>query len=159
MKSTFRGLVLATAVGWAAVAHGDVSTVSVSLMGTDEDPVLTRANLIQIRQFILAGGQTSGLFNAFAEVPAYTTEKWGFYLFPDDLGNRASDPKESGFHRLVVRWLDGGRNQYRHIIFTDEHRVVIEVPHPSDDLSVGQIRRVAAEAMVEILARIEVSEN
>ena len=87
--------------------------------------------------------------------PAYQTKGYRFYLNPDSgQKNIDCDPAKSGFHNLTIRQIDGGRNQYRTVEFLDRHFIDITAHGPTDDLTIGEIRRCVVAALAEILAEI-----
>lgn len=117
------------------------------------DPILNRANLIAIKQFILKQGKTETYCNMYNNNPAYSVGKSRFYLNPDTgQRNINCDPKLSDFHTLVIRNMDWG---YRHIAFKEEHVIFIRVSWPQDELNVKTVRGRAEEALKAILEEMK----
>lgn len=115
------------------------------------DPVLNRANLIAIQQFILKQGKTQTYCNMYNNNPAYPVGKYHFYLNPDtDQGNINCDPKLSDFHTLVIQNWEGGV-QDRSIVFKDKNNIYIRVSWPQDELNVKTIRDLTKEVLKVIL--------
>ena len=131
------------------------------------DPILSRTNLIAIKQFILKQGNTQTYSNMFNNNPFFGIEGYSFYLDPDPGPNGHPqfnincDPEKTDFHTLTIRntgrnW--GGGDQYRRIRFESMHEIYIDVSWPDNDLTVGQIRdktEEAVKAILEEMKRIE----
>jgi hypothetical protein len=127
------------------------------------DPVLNRTNLIAIQKFILKQGQTETYCNMYNCNPSYSIDNYFFYLNPDTgQFNINCEPEKSGFHTLVIRNMDWGRDQYRDIEFKDEHIINITASWPNDDLDIARIREKTEEALKIIMndmKRMELANN
>jgi len=124
------------------------------------DPILNRTNLIAIQQFILKQGRKQTYSSMYSNNPFYSVDNYSFYLNPDTGQiNAYCDPEKSGFHTLVIRNMDWGRDQYRHIEFKDEHQIDIKVSWPADDLSVGRIREKTEEALRVIMDEMKLKQR
>lgn len=87
--------------------------------------------------------------------PFYGTRNYSFYLNPDSgQANINCELNKSDFNTLTIR-NPGEANQYRDIKFLDDHYIYITVSWPKNDLTVFKVRRVATEAIKEILKEIE----
>lgn len=123
--------------------------------GNDET-VLSRENLLKVKQFILQGGQRETYCNMYNDNPAYHTTNFRFYLNPDSgQQNINCDPAKSDFNNLTIRSAAGGKNQYRTIEFIDAHAIYVTADRPTDDLTVGQLRKFIEDALKEFLAQMD----
>ena len=121
-----------------------------------EEKIITRENLIRIKQFILRQGRREEYCNMYNNNPAYRTKGYGFYLNPDSgQENINCDLEKSDFNNLTIHKSGGGTNQYRSVEFLDEHYIYITVSHPTHELTVLGMRQPVEEAMKEILDDIE----
>jgi hypothetical protein len=119
-------------------------------MRSDEEKVLNRANLTVVKEFIIKGGVRATYSNMYNNNPALQGERWTFYLNPDTgQQNINCEIGKSDFQILVIR---GSEAKYCHIDFRDANNIVISVPHPADDLTVGQMRKFAEDGVKELLA-------
>jgi hypothetical protein len=131
------------------------------------DPVLNRANLIAIKQFILKQEHKETYCNMYNNNPFFAVKNYRFYLNPDPGPNGHPqfnvncDPQKTDFHTLVIRNMDWGPDQYRHIQFKKEVPWIdITVSWPNNELNVGKIRNRAEEAVnviLEEMKRLETS--
>jgi len=120
------------------------------------EKVITRANLIRIKQFILKHGLRETYCNMYNNNPAFHTKSFSFYLNPDTgQENINCDTDKSDFHTLTIRKSGGGKNQYRTVEFLDKHYIYIVVSWPTKDLTVSQAREFVIEAIKDILKEIE----
>ena len=139
--------------------HGTAFPVTVEarlriLEKDSDETIVTKANLDTIKDFILKQGFRETYCNMYGNNPAYTTANYAFYLNPDTgQENINCDLNKSDFNSLTIRSIQGGRNQYRNIEFVKE--VYVSTSWPSDELTVGQIREMATEALQEILTAIQ----
>jgi hypothetical protein len=123
---------------------------------SSNEKVITRANLIRIKQFILKQGLRETYCNMYNNNPAFRTKSFSFYLNPDTgQENINCDTDKSDFHTLTIRKSGGGKNQYRTVQFLDEHYVYIVVSWPTKDLTVSQAREFVIEAIKDILKEME----
>ena len=119
------------------------------------EPILSRANLIAIKQFILKQGKTQTYCNMYNDNPYFGVKDYNFYLNPDTGPNNYpqfninSDPKLADYHTLFIR--EAGCK----IQFKDKYDIYIVVSGPNDDLSIGKIRGGAEEAIKVILEEIK----
>jgi hypothetical protein len=143
------------------MAQGPAETIDVRLrirQKKSEEKTITRENLIEIQQFILHQGKRETYCNMYNDNPAYQTKGYRFYLNPDSgQKNIDCDPAKSGFHNLTIRRIDRGRHQYRTVEFLDRNFIYITTNWPTDDLTIGDIRRFVVAALEEIL--IEIGKN
>ena len=124
--------------------------------------IITRANLIKIKEFILKNGFRSTYCNMYNNNPAFHGKNFHFYLNPDNgQKNINCDPDKSDFNTLVMRKMKhaSGEDQYRYINFLDKHNIYIEVSLPLKDLTVLQTQKMAIDGMREILGEIEKREK
>jgi hypothetical protein len=123
-----------------------------------DETIITKANLDTIKAFILQQGFRETYCNMYGNNPAYTTANYAFYLNPDTgQANIDCDPTKSDFNNLTIRSIPGGRNQYRNIEFVKE--VYVSTSWPSDELTVGQIRDMATDALKEIMREMQKSQQ
>ena len=123
---------------------------------SSDEKVITRANLIRIKQFILKQGLRETYCNMYNNNPAFRTKSFSFYLNPDNgQENINCDTDKSDFHTLTIRKSGGGKNQYRTVEFLDKHYVYIVVSWPTKDLTVSQAREFVIEATKDILKEME----
>lgn len=142
---TFSGMVLA----------GDLD-VRLRISQMDDETVLTKDNLLKVKQFILKNGQRETYCNMYNDNPAYRTKQFLFYLDPDTGQlNGNCDPAKSDFNTLTIRSANGGKNQYRKVEFIDQHYIYVVASWPTADLTVGQLRKFVEEALTQILAEID----
>jgi len=121
-----------------------------------EEKTINRENLTRIKQFILQNGQRETYCNAYNNNPSQHTKGFHFYLNPDTgQENINCDPTKSDFNSLTIRSAGGGKNQYRSVEFADKNYICITANHPTDDLTVSQVRQCVEDALQEILAAIE----
>lgn len=119
---------------------------------SSNEKVITRANLIRIKQFILKQGLRETYCSMYNNNPAFRTKSFSFYLNPDTgQENINCDTEKSDFHTLTIRKSGGGKNQYRTVEFLDKHYVYIVVSWPTKDLTVSQAREFVIEAIKDIL--------
>ena len=122
------------------------------------DPILNRANLIAIKQFILEQGRRETYCSMYNNNPAFFVKNHSFYLNPDPgpdgfrQYNINCDPQKTDFQTLVIRNMDWG---YRYIDFKDEHYICVTVNYPADDLNIEKIRDRTEEALKIILEKIK----
>ena len=123
---------------------------------SSKEKVITRANLIRIKQFILKQGLRETYCNMYNNNPAFRTKSFSFYLNPDTgQENINCDTDKSDFHTLTIRKSGGGKNQYRTVEFLDKHYVYIVVSWPTEDLTVSEAREFVIEAIKDILKEME----
>ena len=123
---------------------------------SSDEKVITSANLIRIKQFILNQGLRETYCNMYNNNPAFRTKSYSFYLNPDTgPENINCETDKSDFHTLTIRKSGGGKNQYRTVEFLDKHYVYIVVSWPTKDLTVSQAREFVVEAIKDILKEIE----
>lgn len=115
-------------------------------------PTITRANLVRIKEFILQKGTRFTFSNVYNDNPTHRTERYSFYLLPDDYRNTNCDPELSDFHRLTIYEKVTG---YRELNFLDQREITITVSGPRDDWTVQDILRLVEEAVLEIVSEIE----
>ena len=125
------------------------------IQGKDSDEtVFTKDNLDTIKAFILQQGLRDTYCNMYNNNPTYQTTNYAFYLNPDSgQANINCDPAKSDFNNLTIRSIQSGRNQYRSIEFAKE--VYVSASWPSEELTVGQIRNMATDALKEIMTAIQ----
>lgn len=122
----------------------------------DDEKVITRDNLLKIKQAILQNGQRETYCNIYNDNPAYHTKGFQFYLNPDTgQQNVNCDPAKSDFNTLTIRSTAGGQNQYRTVEFIDQHSIYVAANWPADDLTLGQLRKFVEEALTQILSEID----
>ena len=116
-----------------------------------DETVFTKDNLDAIKAFILQHGLRETYCNMYNNNPTYRTTNYAFYLNPDSgQANINCDPTMSDFNNLTIRSIQGSRNQYRNISF--EKDVSVSASWPSDELTIGQIRDMATDALNEIMS-------
>ena len=139
-------LAILTCSGVALARNVDVR-LRISQM-EDDEKVVTRNNLLKIKQFILQNGRRETYCNKFNNNPAYHTKEFQLYLDPDaGQLNGNCDPAKSDFNTLTIRSTNGGKNQYRKVEFIDQHSIHVVASWPTDDLTVGQLRKFVEEAL------------
>ncbi len=149
-----RAAVVLVLLGGAAGALAATVTVQVRIRSEKEDEkVITRAHLLQIREFILKQGRTETFSAMYRNNPAHHTKSFAFFLLPDS--GEEGDPAKADFHRVMIQFDTTGPSEYREIDFRDETVLVITASRPADDLTVKQIRGSVENALQEILAEIE----
>jgi hypothetical protein len=123
------------------------------------DPFLNRTNLISVKKFILKQGLTQTYCNMYGNNPAYSVDKYRFYLNPDPAGpnghpqhNIHCDPKLTDFQTLVMHNVKWG---YIYIEFKEERMISIDVTWPDDELNVKTIRDRAEEGLKVILEEVK----
>ena len=122
---------------------------------SSDEKVITRANLIKIKKFILKQGFRETYCNMYNNNPAYRTKNFSFYLNPDSgQENINCETAKSDFHSLTIR-NPNRKNQYRSVEFLDKHYIYIIVSWPTKDLTVSQAREFVIETIKEILKEIE----
>ena len=147
-------LAILTCSGVALARNADVR-LRISQM-EDDEKVVTRDNLQKIKQFILQNGRRETYCNKFNNNPAYHTKEFQLYLDPDaGQLNGNCDPAKSDFNTLTIRSTNGGKNQYRKVEFIDQHSIHVVASWPTDDLTVGQLRKFVEEALTQILAEMD----
>jgi len=123
---------------------------------SSDEKVITRANLIRIKQFILKQGLRETYCSMYSNNPAFRTKSFSFYLDPDTgQENINCDTDKSDFHTLTIREPEGGKNQYRTVEFLDTRYVYIVVSWPTNDLTVSRAREFVIEAIKDILKEME----
>ncbi len=121
-----------------------------------DEKVITRTNLISIKQFILKQGRRETYSNKYNNNPAFRTKRFSFYLNPDTgQENINCDIEKSDFHTLMIRRSGGGKNQYRKVEFLDKYYIYIVVSCPTNDLTVSQAREFVVEAIKDIQKEME----
>jgi hypothetical protein len=119
-----------------------------------EETVITRENLIKIKQFIIQSSQRETYNNLYNNNPSYHTQKFRFYLNPDAGSNNSDcDLNKSDFNSLTIR-NSSDRNQYRTVEFLDKTFIYVTTSWPTEDLTILQIRRFVKDAMEDILAEL-----
>ena len=155
-KKTFAITLLALVL---CVSQTFAETIDVRLRilnKSSDEKIITRTNLIKIKQFILKQGFRETYCNMYGNNPAYRTKNFSFYLNPDSgQANINCETNKSDFHVLTIRKTEGGKNQYRTVEFLDADYVDIVSSWPTDDLTVDQIRICVIDALTEILPIIE----
>jgi hypothetical protein len=135
--------------------RSSAETIDFRLRIRDKSPnekVITRANLIRIKQFILKHGFRETYCSMYNNNPAFRTKSFSFYLNPDTgQKNIDCDTDKSDFHTLTIRKSGGGKNQYRTVEFLDKHYIYIVVSWPTKDLTVSKAREFVIEAIKDIL--------
>ncbi|MBN1972343.1 MAG: hypothetical protein JW787_01795 [Sedimentisphaerales bacterium] len=123
----------------------------------NDEKIINRASLTTIKEFIIKNGLRETYSQMFNNNPAYHSKQFAFYLNPDTgQANINCELDKSDFQTLVIR--DSQRkNQYCYIEFTDKNVINVSIPHPSEDLTISQIRDFASQAIEEIL--IEINKN
>jgi hypothetical protein len=119
-----------------------------------DEAIVTKANLDTIKAFILQQGLRETYCNMYNNNPTYRTSNFAFYLNPDSgQANINCDPAKSDFNNLTIRSIQSDRNQYRSIEFANE--VYVLASWPSEEMTVGQIRKMATDALKEIMTAIQ----
>lgn len=122
----------------------------------DDEKVVTRSNFLKIKQFILKNGRRETYCNMYNRNPAFHTKGFQFYLNPDTgQRNMNCDPAKSDFNALTIRSTSGGSFQYRSVEFIDKHYIYVVASWPSDDLTLGELRKLVEEALTQIMAEME----
>ena len=155
MRFCFLLLLLMTTL---SVAQGKDTRIIAASLRVDSwrDSIMSQTNLIAIQQFILKQGKRQTYCSMYNNNPFYGVDNYSFYLTPDTgQGNINCDPEKSGFHTLVIRNMDWGQDQYREIIFKNEHDINIIASWPRDDLTIERIREKTEEALKVIIAEME----
>lgn len=121
-------------------------------IGTSQEALLTKKNLLRIQQWIIQQGQRQTYCSKYGNNPYFATEQFDYYLDPDGgQQNGNCDLAKSGFHTLVVRAKDRSWNPYLRICFLPDQLLVLSISWPSEDLTVGQIQAYALKSVREIL--------
>ncbi|NTV45308.1 MAG: hypothetical protein HGB11_02000 [Chlorobiales bacterium] len=122
----------------------------------DDEKIITRANLLKIKAFILASGQRETYCNMYNNNPACHTRNFHVYLNPDTgQQNINCDTEKSDFNNLTIKSTARGKNPYRTVEFIDEHTIYVTATWPTDDLTVGQLRKLVEDGMKELLAEMD----
>ncbi len=151
------GLLLLTLVLCASAASAETVSVRLSIWNDRlDEKVITNANLLKIKEFMLKEGKRETYCQMYNQNPAYHTKKFSFFLNPDtSQQNINCDPAKSDFHDLTIRRQGRGGLEYGNVDFFGKNYVVITLSSPEDDLTVGQIRETVTAALNEILAAID----
>lgn len=123
-----------------------------------DEKIITRENLIEIKEFILQRAKRETYCQMYNNNPAHQTKGHHFYLNPDSgQQNIHCDLSKSDFNNVTIRiqGLVGKANQYRTVDFLDKHEIRITSDWPTDDLTVSRVRDAVVDAMQEILAEME----
>lgn len=151
--------IVAVAVLLLVVSAALAETVDVRLRIRDANAKdeVTRANLFNVKQFILAQGLRDTYCEMYNDNPAFHTANFSFFLNPDSVTTRTNAaPHEPDFSSLTIRrQVPGKGNKYTTVEFSDTSFIYITVPAPADDLTVSDMRKVVVDAMKEILADME----
>lgn len=120
-----------------------------------DEKIITRENLIKIKQFILQHGKRKTYCSMYNNNPAYETKEYLFFLNPDTgQQNINCDPNKSDFHNLRILKVGAEKNQYRTVAFLDKHYVIVSTSWPTENLTILQIRQFVEDAMKEIETEI-----
>ena len=125
------------------------------------DPVLNRANLVAIKQFILKQGNKATYCSMYGDNPAFFVKNHSFYLIPDPGPNGHPqynincDPQKTDFQTLHIANKDWGRDPYQYVDFKNEHYICVTVHYPADDLNIENIRDRTDEALKIILEEMK----
>jgi hypothetical protein len=151
---TYRKLcAVAVVLACGYVQQALAATIDANLrLRSSEETVLNRANLTTVKEFIIKQGRRETYSNMYNDNPAFRLQPWMFYLNPDTgQQNINCEIGRSDFQTLVIR-VPQAKNQYCHIDFRDENTIIVSVPHPTDDLTAGQMRKFAEDAVKDLLA-------
>jgi hypothetical protein len=136
----------------------DIAVVLQLFNDTNKDNVIQKANLLIIKDFIIKKGKRETYCNMFNNNPAFHTNKYSWYLNPDTgQDNLNCDLKKSDFNNITIRIKDPKdlRDQYRDVEFAGGAIITITAPHPSEELSIKQIKSFVVDAMQEIIKTID----
>lgn len=89
-----------------------------------EGRLLTVANFIRIREFILAGGQRRTYCNMFNHNPHRAFPGFDAYLNPPDQRNINCEPGKSEFNRLVIQTNGPGGQRYWDVTLDPEKKAL-----------------------------------
>ena len=92
---------LALALGGQACRSG--AEISTAVVPDGSSSVLTIANFVRIKRFILAQGKRKTYSNMYNDNPYWAFPKFTAYLNPPDQRNIDSDIAESEFNELVIQ--------------------------------------------------------
>ena len=148
-----------------AAARNNLESVSIRVR-SDNEKILNKTNLDNIKVFILAKGQHCTYCQMYNNNPCYKTENFFFYLNPDPGGpnnhpqwNANCDTKRGDFNTLVIRRNIGKdkslfafRDQYRDIKFANRYDIQVFCPYADPSIEISQIREFPEHAVTELLA-------
>jgi hypothetical protein len=131
---------------------------------SDQETLINKKNLDQIKQFILQQGKRCTYSNRYNNNPCHELGPYIYYLNPDPGGpdnhpqwNINSDLKMGDFNTLVIRRNlsvdrsdEAFSDQYRYIDFKKEYDIQVEADNADSRWPIAQVREFP-EAAIQLL--------
>jgi hypothetical protein len=157
-------------VNGMSLAQNKTGTEYVTLrLRSDEEQVINKKNLDQIKQFILKQGKRCTYSQMYNNNPCYELGPYIFYLNPDPGGpnnhpqwNINSDLVRGDFNTLVIRRNisvvksdEAFYDQYRHIEFMEEYGIHVIASYAHPGWRISQIREFPEQAIALFLKSMQ----